>query len=298
MRLVRPSSPSSATITGPVIETLPTYSSGSTYALNDRVLTTDVSTGFEYIYESAQAANTGHALTDPAWWILVSAANPWRMFDNVSSSQTTSLTGSIVAVFSPDTIANTVALLNIVGSTAEVKVTVSGTTVYDETKSLTSAGDGVTDWYQYFFGDLSQRTDVLFADLPSYSGQQVTVTLTGTGTVAIGTLAVGYGYYLGDTQYGAGVGITDFSRKVVDDFGNYQIVKRAFSKRGSFTFRTQNSQIDALANLLPQFRAEAAVWIGADDYASTYIFGFYKDWNITIQYVSHSVVTLEIEGLT
>lgn len=298
MRLVRPSSPSSATITGPVVETLPTYSTGTTYALADRVLTTDVSTGFEYIYESAQASNLNNPLTDPAWWILVSAANPWRMFDNVSSSQTTSATGSIVAVFSPDTIANTVALLNVVGSTAEVKVTVAGVTVYDETKSLTSAGDGVTDWYQYFFGDFQQRTDVLFADLPSYAGQQVTVTFTGTGTVAIGTLAVGYGYYLGDTQYGAGVGIIDYSRKVADAFGNFQIVQRTFSKRGSFTFRTPNSQVDALANLLPQFRATAAVWIGADDFASTYIYGFYKDWNIAIQYVNDSVCTIEIEGLT
>jgi hypothetical protein len=50
-------------------------------------------------------------------------------------------------------------------------VTVGATTVYDESQTLTIAGDGVTDWYQYFFGDLTQRTDVLFADLPSYAGQ-------------------------------------------------------------------------------------------------------------------------------
>ena len=297
MRLLRPSTPGSAVVTGPLFESLSPYNAGTTYAAGDRVFGTNVYTN-DQIYESLAAGNLGNPLTDTTKWVFVSASNPYRMFDNVSNSQTTAA-DSIVAEFAPDQVANMVALFNISAATAEVEVTVSGVTVYDEVQSLTFAGDGVTDWYSYFFGDLNRRTDALFLDLPSYAGQVVTVTVTDIGnTVAIGTLAVGAGLYLGDTQYGARVGITDYSRKVADDFGQYQIVERPFSKRGSFTVRTPNSQVDAIANLLPQYRATPVLFIGADDFTATYIYGFMKDWGIEITYVSHSTLSFEIEGLT
>jgi hypothetical protein len=40
------------------------------------------------------------------------------------------------------------------------------------------------------------------------------------------------------------------------------------------------------------------VWIGADTFGATFIYGFYKDWGIEITYVSHSIATIEIEGLS
>jgi hypothetical protein len=295
VRVILTGLPTSLTITGPVAESLPTYSGGTTYGLGDRVLATDGTTGFEYIYESASAGNTGHSLADPAWWIPVSAANPWRMFDQVASSQTTSLTGSIFTSFTPDQITNTISLLNIVGDSATVEVVVSGSTVYSRTISLSSAGDGVTDWYQYFFGNIARRTDALFTDLPSYAGQQIRVTLTGTN-VAIGTLGFGYGYDLGTTTE-LSVGIDDYSKKQADQFGNYQIVQRAYAKNGSFTSVFPAERFDDIAGLLPKYRATPAIWIGDDDSAASYIYGFYSSHRVKRQ-DPIATLTLDIKGLT
>lgn len=297
MRLVIPSSTAGAVVTGPALESLPAYSAGATYALGTRVLFHDLTADNWKIYESAQAANTGHSLADQAWWIFVSVGNPYRMFDDVANTQTTAL-NSIVATFAPTPLANTVALLNVNAATANVTVKVGGVTVYDQTRALAVAGDGVTDWYEYFFGDYKRRTDVLFTDLPSFSGQVVTVTLTDIGsTVAIGTLAVGYGYYLGETGMGLSLGITDYSRKAADDFGQITLVPRGYSRRGSFNCRVENDRFDDIANLLPQFRARAAVWIGDDDLGATFIYGYYKDYTLVAQYEAYALLNIEIEGL-
>lgn len=309
MRIVRPSTPSGTIIDGPVLETLPTYAGGTTYALGDRVLSFDAGIPAYLIYESAQASNTGHALTDPAWWIFVSYANPYRMFDQVANSQTTA-TDAITTAFFATPLAQTVALLNVDAASVTVKVytgvapgtislPVAGVEVYSETQSLLIAGDGIGDWYEYFFGDIGRRHDVIFTDLPNYADQAILVEATDTGnTVAIGTIAVGYGLYIGDTQYGARVGITDYSRKEADDFGFYQITERSFSKRGDFQVRIPNTRVDEICKLLADYRAQATVFIGADDFGATFIYGFIKDWGLEITYVSHSIYSLSIEGLS
>jgi hypothetical protein len=299
MRIMRPSAPSGISITGPVQESLATWSSVGTYALGDQVFRTDPSTTFINIYESLQGSNTNKdPLTETDYWVYVSASNLFRMFDNLANSQTTAA-NSIVVSFFATPFANMVALLNVSGATANVTVTASGVEVYNETKTLLVAGDGVDDWYEYFFGDMARHTDVLFTDLPSYASQVITVTLAESGaTVSMGTLAVGYGYDIGDTQYGLSLGIIDYSRKVANDFGYYDIVERAYARRMNATVTIENSRVDEICNLLPQFRATPIVVIGADDFSSTYIYGFIKEWELAIRYVSHSVYTMTVEGLT
>jgi hypothetical protein len=160
------------------------------------------------------------------------------------------------------------------------------------------ASDGVRDWYEYFYGDMGTRTSALFTDLPSFANQSIEVTLTGSGTVAIGTLAVGYGYYMGDTQYGLSLGIIDYSRKVADDFGQYQVVERPYSQRMSGTVTIPNARVTEISKLLADYRATPVVVIGADDFEASFVLGFIKEWELVIRYVSHSVYTIQIEGLS
>lgn len=304
MRLVRRAIPDSITTLGADIDPYSTYNAGTTYAAGDRVFYSDVDGVNVYgtmlnIYESAQASNTGNDIHDTAWWIFVSAANPLKMFDQISNSQTISSAGSIETTFTAVGTANTVALLNCIGQSATVTVTYGGSTLYTSTQSLLSGGDGVSDWYEYFFGDVGTRNDLLFTDLPNVSGQTITVEMTAaTGSVAIGTLMVGFGYYLGATQYGLSLGIIDYSRKQANDFGFYEIVERTFSKRMNATVMLPNTRVDEICNLLPQYRATPAVWIGSDDFGSSFIYGFIKEWELVIRYVNDSVYTLQIEGLS
>jgi hypothetical protein len=40
------------------------------------------------------------------------------------------------------------------------------------------------------------------------------------------------------------------------------------------------------------------LWIGTEEYESTIVYGFYKNFDILIAYPEHSECSLEIEGLT
>jgi hypothetical protein len=64
------------------------WSAATTYALAARV----ISTATHRIYESVQAGNLNHALTDVAWWIDIGPTNRWAMFDTVVGSITSQAT--------------------------------------------------------------------------------------------------------------------------------------------------------------------------------------------------------------
>jgi hypothetical protein len=137
--------------------------------------------------------------------------------------------------------------------------------------------------------------------LPSFSNPTVQVIIIGSGTaeLAVGLFAIGAHFNLGRTLHdGASVGIFDYSRKEVDDFGNVTVVPRAFSKRGSFQNLITKAQVDGVQSVLAAYRATPAVYSASEDYDATLIFGFVKDFQIEIAYPNESLVSLEIEGLT
>ena len=181
--------------------------------------------------------------------------------------------------------------------TTSAAVTETTSTVFDYTFNLQS-DSGVDSWYDYFSENIVYKTDLVLTDLPLYTDPQVRAVITGTGTVSCGTMQLGQTRELGAAVYGARAGIQDYSKKDVDAFGNYTIVPRAFAKRTSLKLVTDNAQIDELHAMLADYRTTPAVWIGTDEYACTWVFGFYKDFAVEIAQLRKSYLTLEIEGLT
>lgn len=181
--------------------------------------------------------------------------------------------------------------------TTSAAVTETTSTVFDYTFNLQS-DSGVDSWYDYFSENIVYKTDLVLTDLPLYTDPQVRAVITGTGTVLCGTMQLGQTRELGAAVYGARAGIQDYSKKDVDAFGNYTIVPRAFAKRTSLKLVTDNAQIDELHAMLADYRTTPAVWVGVDDYACTWVFGFYKDFAVEIAQLQKSYLTLEIEGLT
>src|SRR5687768_6334460 len=102
----------------------------------------------------------------------------------------------------------------------------------------------------------------------------------------------------GSTQYGVEVGIRDFSRKEQDDYGNYTIVERAYSKRATYPLLLAADKVDSFQQVLAGLRATPVVFIGSDQYSSTAVYGFYIDFSIEIAYLYYSVCSIEVEGLT
>ncbi len=295
MRVIKPVTFNAAThlVSSTAVETAAAWASGTTYA-KDAVV--DFGT---FYWISLVNSNTGNQPdTSPTFWALVGPDNTHSMFDEQVSTATSS-TSPLTVVLTPGAV-NAMALLGLVGE--QVVVTVKdgsgGPTVY--TKTISLDGTLIADWYQYFYEPYVQIAEVVLTDLVPLSTAELTISLTGTGTIEIGNLSFGTQYAIGDAEYGAGLGIIDYSKKETDEFGVTTFVRRDFSKRLSARLMLDNGQINRVSRLLSDLRATPAVWILADDeeYQAGTVYGFFRDFNVEIAYPVQSFVSLEIEGLT
>lgn len=278
-------------------EATASWNSGTTYAEGDTVRSG------KNLYTSLQDSNLNKTpSSQPTWWILKGPDNTRAAFDEQISTVSTR-TGSISYILKPGAAFDALAMIDVETIFAEVAIhdPVAGL-VYTGVSGL--SGEEVYDWYQYFFSDpLLKRTQVVLDELPQYPSAVVSVKLTGAidEIVSIALLIFGSVEDVGGTQYGATAGIVDYSVKTTDEFGVVTFVKRNFSKRLSAQVFAENFKLNRIQRSLSDIRATPVVWIGADDprFEEALIFyGFYKEWSIDIAYPNHSLISLEIEGLT
>lgn len=273
------------------------WNAATAYNVGDRVIRTST----HRVYERLIAGTTATAPeSDAANWLDVSATNRWKMFDSVVSSQTTSA-ASIVVTLTPGTTHNAVALVNVTGTSVRVKQTnTTDGVVYDRTINL-QAPPSQPDWWTYFFEPIYQRQTALALDMPTYGvGTTVEITIANTGgNAACGALLIGTALSVGElgVQRGAQIGITDYSRKERNAFGESIIVERAWNKRSVMDVLIPNSQVDAVQSLFASIRAVPTLWVGSDAFESLAVYGFYKDFAAVIAYPDFSQCHLEIEGL-
>lgn len=272
----------------------PVWSAATAYAIGTRVMILAT----HKVYE-ALTANTNKApASSPVDWIEVGATNRWRAFDKkvgTVSSATTSLT----FVLRPGIVTG-VALIGV----SALSVTVSMADpldgiVFNQTYDMQDASE-VLDWHAYFFSEIRGKNTLIVEGLPSYLNGVLTITLTaGAGVaVSVGSLVVGWLYtYAPAVEYGASVGIQDYSRKEADTWGNLQVVERAFSRRAQFNFFVAATAVDALVDRLAALRATPAVYVGSGLYGTTVVYGFYKDFDTVISYPTKSECSIQIEGL-
>ncbi len=298
MKIVRPYATVDATLTACNVteNDYAAYASGTTYGLGALVIV--VGTNVHKIYESLQAANTGHdPATSPTWWLDRGATNRWKMFDTLVNTQTVQ-SGNITFTLAISGRVNSISLLNLYASSVRVVAvdSIDGT-IYDRSFNMQS-NLGITDWFNYFFEPPEWNADLVITDLPMYANMTISVTITAiSGTAKCGACIAGLTKEIGLTQYGASVGIQDYSQKTRDTWGNFTITPRDYNKRANFTVNVDNSYTDGLQTLLAEYRATPILYIGTSQYGSTVILGFYKDFSIAISYFSYSVCTIEIEGL-
>ena len=278
----------------------PEYVAGTTYAAGDKVIET--ASGVHKIYESLVGGNVGNypptdVLAAVPKWLEIGATNRWAVFDSKVGSQT-SKAPSMSYTLAPGMF-DSIALLNMDATGVSIVMTdpVDGE-VYNEAIDLLSTAS-VIDGYTYCFEPILRKTDLVLLDLPPYSTATVVITVTNTGgTAKCGAIILGMKATIGTTLRSGSVGITDYSVKTVDAFGNYTIVKRANAKRGSYDVQILNTLVDEVFRMLTEQCSIAVVWIGIDGYTSTYSYGFYKDFSIVIAGVLRSDCSIEIEGLT
>lgn len=246
----------------------PEWSAGTTYPLGARV----IKAATHRIYESGSIGNVGNDPTGTSGkWQDIGPTNRWAMFDQALGS-TTEAPGQITVSLAPGA-ANAVALLDVKAATVRVV-----TTGYDRTLVPNASGT------------------VTFLDMPETAGQ-VTVVITGPGTVEVGTLLVGKLVGLGSTTEDAKAGITDFSRKEADEFGDIQIVERAWAKRMTLPAKLRRDAIDLVAGRIAAVRAKPSLWIGKEGMETLTVYGFFKDFSIAVD-TTICTLSLSIEGLS
>jgi len=171
--------------------------------------------------------------------------------------------------------------------------------VYNEITKLV-VWENIIDWYSYFFStDVPYKiTDFVINDITPYLNAVTDIILSYSGgTAKIGNIIFGNKTTIGATQKEPSFGVTDYSTKEVDDFGNWAIVERTFSKWMNCRVKVDNSYIDYLERFLALYRATTLVWVGDENYSSMVIYGFCKDHK-AVAGDNVTFVNLSIEGLT
>lgn len=280
-------------------ESNPEWSSATTYALGANVVY-----GIYGTYKSLQSSNLNHTppivspFTD-AYWVRTGPTNKMAMFDDQVSSASTGTSDIIFAVVG--SAIDSVALLNIQASKTSIAVTDKDTKalVYHNSQQL-SGGESL-DWYGYFFYDAdTQKTSSIYLDIPPAANSLITIKVSGTGTISVGSYINGQIKTIGNTQYGVSAGIIDYSKKETDDFGNTTFIKRNFSKRMNASVSLTNANLNRVQRILYDLRATPVLWLASTDAQfeePLIIFGFYRDFSTEISYPTHSICNLQVEGL-
>jgi len=282
---------------GTVYSPLTTYALGALVRLDPAVDYMNFATDSRY-YKCIQGpikgthpvdGDTMTGLGAALHWIDAGPTNRWAMFDSLTGTKTTRSTG---ITFAMEKVENTesLALMGVSGTLLTVKVTApeheGGLVIYTYTQTLNRYAEN----------------DVILTDLP-YS-RTGTLSVSVTGSASIVTVVRGNLVDLGPVEYGASLGITDYSKKVTDAYGLTTFSKRAFSKRLSVRALFNNSQLAAVYKQLAAMRATPCIWLTVDAssdptgiFSVLSTFGYYQSFQIEVAYATQSYCSLEIEGL-
>jgi hypothetical protein len=283
----------------------PAWDIGESYDLGDTVIHQ------QRIWESLGGYNIGNDPVDsPDDWLLLGATNRWRLLDGGTGSLTTNPESIEITLEPTDQVANGVAFFNVDASEIQIDVYNGSTLTYTATLEI-FAGLSESNWWAYFFGEsvgaFDPARDLVDLGLPSIFSPRIEISIRNPGgTAACGLIVIGRQQPLGTTVYGSSVGIRDYSRKDVDEFGNFSVVQRRFAKTADFDVVIRTRDVASLQRALAGRRALPTVYIGAEDasfdaaqqiHEETIIYGFYRDFSIVLGDRVESRCTIDIEGL-
>ena len=276
-------------------ETAQPYDPETPYALGAEVLV-----GID-VYESASADNLGNDPETSVEWFRVRTSNEYAFLDLDRGGRSSAPPGTgRVAVRLPSFCDSA----TLVDFSATLVAVATSRTIYDITdKAFAVYRSSFFDYgaelpTSLFLGELTDNA--ITASHVQFSADIVSLELRSPDAAELGELVVGNAFDAGDTQRGLSTGILDFSRKEVDEFGNYQIVRRRFSKRLDMTVWVDRANYNAVLRRLFALRATPTVFVGTDliEFAEGGIaFGYYRDFSIVISYPTYNVLSLQVESL-
>lgn len=275
------------------------WDAATNYTIGDRVIRTTTHRIYESVTGGVDATVPEDATAGPTpKWLDVGSTNRWALFDNEVGSLTTATT-SMTYVLTPGLVEG-ISFLEISAETVQIimKDAVGGSVIYNETFNLD--GSIVDSFYSWFFEPYAVTPELSITDLPvGYYNPEITIVISGAGTVSCGVCKFGTVTNIGGTEYGATLGIISYSRKETNEFGRVVIVPRRFVKTLEAKIHSDSTELRRIYRALGELKDIPCVWIGSDaaGYESLTVYGFYKDFSIDVAYPTMNYCTLQIEGL-
>lgn len=163
-----------------------------------------------------------------------------------------------------------------------------------------------SDWYEYYYlsfpGSKSDSVVTLGYTVNTTLGDQVRITLTGSGTVECGMSVVGIAASLGLTRWSPEMTAIDYSNITTDGFGRTSLTKRSNAKEVSGDLIVESSDTSYVYKILKNLLGTAAVFdfnneTEGTDYEPLIIYGFIKDFREVITFATMTDLNLTIQGL-
>lgn len=116
----------------------------------------------------------------------------------------------------------------------------------------------------------------------------------------MGEIVLGYEHALGDLEFGPQHGITDYSRKEFDTFGNPILIERSYAETAVFPIAMEAADARRVKRTLARLRATPAVYHAGEDWTAygLTIYGFFRDLPFVLESPDVSRLQPEGEGLT
>ena len=296
MKMIEPLAVTDATLiaTNLTEDDAPVWDAATTYAVDDQVIS--IATHSVYVSEVAGNLGIDPDLDDGSIWTRLSATNIWKAFDQLIAGQVENA-DLISYTLQPNSEVSGIGFFGLDADAIDIEVSLDGVS-YSFHQHLVNLDD-IEGWSSWFFSGVLREKEALFLDLPYLGvGTEYKIDITGSGAIKVGQIVAGKATTIGTTEWGAQVGIHDYSRKDRDSFGNVFIVERRFSRLASFPVGIDARKTRRIQRKMEDYRATPAVWIGDDrpEYALI-IYGFYNNYTHVLAFDNWARAIIDIEGL-
>ncbi|SDB04057.1 hypothetical protein SAMN05660653_00189 [Desulfonatronum thiosulfatophilum] len=307
-------------------ESLPEYDPDATYSVGQKVVVSLEDDGVtprtpHIVFESKRSANQGNYppenlekfkdepqegvadkdLVYAPWWAEVGATNQWKMFDRFVNSQSVGELGQPIEIEIDASSCDGLAMFALDGDRVEIELTNLSTGTVEVEKDVDLRLDMSTSWWEYFFLPYEWRNDLLLR-FPVWFNAKILVRIhpNPSSRAKVGQVIVGQSRYIGMTQFGASVGIQDFSRKETDEDGLTTLKQGNWAKRMSLDLEVDSGSVDAVQRIFAGMRGIPVVIQGNNSdsgYESLLAYGFVREFDLVIPGPAYSRCALDVSGL-
>lgn len=288
--------PSDISSTNVAVNDFAAWNSATSYTVGTKVIRTTTNR----IYRNQIAGiNATFPEADSARWADEGYVNAYKMIDSQSSTQTVRALDISFTVNSGDAISS-MAFVNIAGEELTITATNNGAeTIYSKTISLELVN--ITSIFEWFTEPFVQKSEHFEIDFPElYTNPIINISLSSqAGDCKLGRVILSKAYEIGQLQYGAAIGIKDYSVKTTDANNIVSLTKKDNVKILSFKLIIGQNETNRINKLLRDLLSIPCVFIGygGEGYDYTLAHGFYQNFRVVLQLPEINYCELDIEEL-